>query len=278
MVMLPLVPYYRDGRVALYRGDCTEVLKRLTGGTVDLAFADPPFNIGYEYDAYNDVRSEDDYLSWCGVWASGIRRVLKPTGQLWVAIGSRYQAQVKEVLRCYLDWVQTVVWHYTFGPRQESKFTPSWVALHHFVADPRRYTWNPDAVRVPSQRQRKYRDARAKEGGKLPNDVWVLDPKEYEGCFQDHQDAWVASRVCGTFKERIKGEGAHPCQMPEAILERVIRVSSNAGDLVLDPFSGSGTTVAVAKRLGRLGVGVELSEAYIAGSANRVRGVQVSRG
>ena len=95
------------------------------------------------------------------------------------------------------------------------------------------------------------------------DDTWVLRPQEDARCFPVDSDTWYAARVCGTFKERTP----HPCQMPEAVLERIIRVSSNPGDLVLDPFAGSGTTLAVAKRLGRRYLGIELSAEY----AERVR-------
>jgi len=86
----------------------------------------------------------------------------------------------------------------------------------------------------------------------------VLRPQEDERFFQPEDDTWAISRVCGTFKERLD----HPCQMPEAVLERIIRVASRPGDLVLDPFAGSGTTLAVARRLARRYLGCELSADY----------------
>ena len=131
------------------------------------------------------------------------------------------------------------------------------------MADPKRFTFNADAVRVPSARQTTYADRRANPVGKLPDDTWVLRPQEDERFFDPADDTWYVPRVCGTFKER----GDHPCQMPLALLERIIRVASNPGDLVLDPFAGSGTTLAAAKKLGRDYLGIELSENY----AERVR-------
>src|SRR4029079_6727916 len=95
---------------------------------------------------------------------------------------------------------------------------------------------------------------------------WVLRPQEDDRCFRPDGDTWYVPRVCGTFKERT----AHPCQMPEAVLERIIRVSSNPGDVVLDPFAGSGTTLAVAKRLGRKYFGSELSEEYAVAVRSRL--------
>src|SRR5205823_14692874 len=99
---------------------------------------------------------------------------------------------------------------------------------------------------------------------------WVLRPQEDERFFQAEDDTWYISRVCGTFKERID----HPCQMPEAVLERIIRVSSNPGGLVLDPFAGSGTTLAAARRLGRRYLGCELSAEYAEKIRERLAKIQ----
>jgi site-specific DNA-methyltransferase (adenine-specific) len=156
-----------------------------------------------------------------------------------------------------------IVWHYTFGVHCTKKFNRSHAHVFYYVADPKRFTFHADAIRVPSARQTTYADRRANPTGKVPDDTWVLRPQEEERCFRPQADTWFVSRVCGTFKERT----GHPCQMPEAVLERIVRVSSSPGDLVLDPFAGSGTTLAVAKRLRRHYLGVELSADY----AGRVR-------
>jgi site-specific DNA-methyltransferase (adenine-specific) len=115
-----------------------------------------------------------------------------------------------------------------------------------------------------------YSDRRANPVGKLPDDTWVLRPQESDEHFQPDSDTWYVPRVCGTFKERV----SHPCQMPEAVLERIIQVASKTGDLVLDPFAGSGTTLAVAKKLGRKYLGVELSEQYADGVRKRLQMIE----
>src|SRR5262249_23297541 len=143
------------------------------------------------------------------------------------------------------------------------KFNRSHAHIFYYVADPKRFTFNADAIRVPSARQTTYADRRANPLGKLPDDTWVLRPQEDERFFRPDDDTWYVARVCGTFRER----GKHPCQMPLALLERIIRVSSSPGDLVLDPFAGSGTTLAAAKKLGRDYLGIELSANY----AKRIR-------
>ncbi len=250
----------------LILGDCLQILPTLPTQTVDVVFADPPFNIDYEYDVYNDELSPEEYLAWTEKWVIAAKQTLKPTGHFWVAIGPTYQAELKTILNKHLYWRETVIWHYTFGPRQTKKFTPSWVALHHFIMHPENFVFNYEEVRVPSARQIKYKDKRAVSGGKVPDNVWVLLPNEYEHCFRENEDAWLESRVCGTFKER----SIHPCQMPEKILERIIKSSSNEGDMILDPFAGSGTTLIAAETLKRRWIGIELSQTYHASIIERI--------
>jgi DNA modification methylase len=252
-------------------GDCLRILPSLPAGCVDLAFADPPFNIGYEYDQYDDARSKAEYLAWTEKWLAEVRRLLKPDGSLFVAIGDEFAAEVKVRLDALgLTMRNWIVWHYTFGVNCTRKFNRSHAHIFYYVNDPRNFTFNADEVRVPSARQTTYADRRANPKGKLPDDTWVLRPQEDERCFQPETDTWYVARVCGTFKER----GEHPCQMPEALLERIIRVASEPGDLVFDPFSGSGTTLAAAKKLGRNYLGTELSEQYAAKVRERLAAVR----
>jgi site-specific DNA-methyltransferase (adenine-specific) len=154
-----------------------------------------------------------------------------------------------------------VIWYYTFGVNCLKKFSRSHAHLFHFVKDPKQFTFNDEAIRVPSARQLVYADARANSRGRLPDDTWILRPQDLPEGFGADEDTWYFSRVCGTFKERA---GWHGCQMPEQLLGRIIRACSNPGELVLDPFAGSGTTLAVAKKLGRRWLGFELSSNYAA--------------
>jgi len=255
----------------IWNGDCLERLAQIPEASVDLAFADPPFNIGYQYDAYDDRRQKADYLAWTERWLAGVKHVLKPTGSFFVAIGDEYAAEFKVRLDALgLTMRNWIIWHYTFGVSCTKKFNRSHAHIFYFVADPKRYTFNPETVRVKSARMTTYSDRRANPTGKLPDDTWYLRPQETEDHFDEQSDTWAISRVCGTFKERTE----HPCQMPEAVLERIIRVASNPGDVVLDPFAGSGTTIAVAKRLRRRYLGIELSTAYAEAIRERLGSVQ----
>jgi site-specific DNA-methyltransferase (adenine-specific) len=256
-------------------GDCVKLLGRMPAGSADLLFADPPFNIGYEYDRYDDRRGKAEYLAWADAWLAAAVRVLKPTGSIFVAIGDEYAAEHKvrlDALGLHLrNWV---VWHYTFGVSCTRKFNRSHAHILYYTRHPRQFTFHADAVRVPSARLTTYADPRANPLGKLPDDTWVLRPQETDDHFLPDSDTWYFSRVCGTFRERT----GHPCQMPEAVLERIIRVATDEGDLVVDPFAGSGTTLAVAKKLGRRAVGMELSPEYAAGIRARLDGIAFGEG
>jgi len=254
--------------------DCLTGMKRLDDGAIDLAFADPPFNIGYDYDVYQDKLGRQRYLAWSRDWTAEVVRVLKPDGTFWLAIGDEYAAELKVMLQEEHGLVcrSWVVWYYTFGVNCTNKFNRSHAHLFYMVKDPDKFTFNADdpAVRVPSARQLVYGDKRANPKGRLPDDTWILHgnwpedswilrPQDLPEGFRPDGDTWYFSRVCGTFKERT---GWHGCQMPEQLLGRIIRACSHEGDLVLDPFAGSGTTLAVAKKLNRRFLGFEISPDY----------------
>ncbi|MBX3444213.1 MAG: site-specific DNA-methyltransferase [Planctomyces sp.] len=245
----------------IHNGDCVNLLKQLDSGAVDLAFADPPFNIGYDYDVYDDRQEAEAYLQWCDRWIGELHRVLKPTGTFWLAIGDEYAAELKVASqRLGFHCRSWVVWYYTFGVNCTRKFSRSHAHIFQFVKDAENFTFNTEAIRVPSARQLVYADVRANPRGRLPDDTWILRPQDLPQGFQADEDTWYFPRVAGTFKERA---GFHGCQMPEQLLGRIIRASSNPGDLVLDPFAGSATTLAVAKKLGRRHLGFDLSAEYV---------------
>jgi DNA modification methylase len=247
----------------LHNSDCVQGMQSLPPGSVDLIFADPPFNIGYEYDVYDDQRDSDAYLDWTRDWAKELVRILKPDGTFWLAIGDEYAAELKVIFHRELGLTlrSWVIWYYTFGVNCQKKFSRSHAHLLYFVKDPKRFTFNDDAIRVPSARQLIYADARANPRGRLPDDTWILRPQDVPDGFLPDDDTWYVPRVCGTFKERA---GWHGCQMPEQVLGRILRACSREGDLVLDPFAGSGTTLVVAKKLERRYLGFELSPEYAA--------------
>ncbi len=292
----------------LRQGDCIECMNSLPEGSVDLVFADPPFNIGYEYDVYVDSLDYAAYLKWSRKWLAAVHRVLKSDGTFWLAIGDEHAAELKlESQKLGFRCRSWVVWYYTFGVNCTNKFTRSHAHLFYFVKDTARFTFNGDRPenRIPSARQLVYADTRANPKGRLPDDTWlirpagtagelvddvsewplsrisppadteqtfVLRPQDLSVSFKPDEDTWYFPRVAGTFKERA---GFHGCQMPEQLLGRIIRCCSNEGDLVLDPFSGSATTLVVGKKLGRRYLGFDISGDYVAYGIRRLETVCV---
>lgn len=247
----------------IHLGDCVAGMNELPAGSVDLVFADPPFNIGYQYDVYQDSLESHDYLRWSENWIRGAHRALKPDGAFWLAIGDEYAAELKILSqRIGFSCRSWVIWYYTFGVHCKYKFTRSHAHLFHFVKDPANFTFNADDpnLRVPSARQLVYNDKRANSKGRMPDDTWILRPQDLPSGFSADEDVWYFPRVAGTFKERA---GFHGCQMPEHLLGRIIRACSHEDDVVLDPFSGSATTAAVAKKLGRRYLAFDMSEDYV---------------
>jgi len=247
----------------IHQGDCVELLNRTEPGSVDLVFADPPFNIGYEYDIYDDQMEGDEYLKWCRQWIKGVYRALKDDGTFWLAIGDEYAAELKiEAQRCGFHCRSWVVWYYTFGVNCVNGFSRSHTHIFHFVKDKENFTFNRinPQIRVKSARQLVYADNRANPNGRLPDNTWITRPQDAPLSFSPSHDTWYIPRVAGTFKER---EGFHGCQMPEQLLARIIRSTSKPQELVLDPFGGSGTTLCVAKKLARQWMGFELSDDYV---------------
>jgi site-specific DNA-methyltransferase (adenine-specific) len=160
-----------------------------------------------------------------------------------------------------------VIWYYTFGVHCKTKFTRSHAHLLYFTKDAKNFTFRPETLHVPSARQLIYKDKRANPIGRMPDDTWILRPQDVPEGFGPESDTWFVSRVCGTFKERA---GWHGCQMPERVLARIINACSNEGDWVIDPFTGSGTTLTVARKLGRKTLGFELSEEYAKRATERL--------
>ena len=259
----------------IHHGDCIKGLQGIPEGSIDLAFADPPFNIGFDYDEYEDQLESEQYLAWSGDWMRQIHRVLKDNGTFWLAIGDEYAAELKvEAQKIGFHCRSWVIWYYTFGVNCKKKFTRSHAHLFHFVKDPSDFVFNHDDLdlRVPSARQLVYDDARANPHGRMPDDTWILRPQDCVNGFSPDEDTWYFPRVAGTFKERA---GFHGCQMPEQLLGRIIRACSAPDDIVIDPFSGSGTTLAVSKKLGRKFFGFDMSKEYVRLGTDRLDSIAV---
>lgn len=235
-------------RSEIIRGDCLEALPQMPAASVDLVLTDPPYNIGIDYGSGKKADRREDYPQWCQRWIAECYRVLRPGGSLWIISGQEYGAHIDLAIQAAGFTIRNrITWHETFGVYCHRKFGRCSRPVFYAVKG-EGFTFHRDAVTVPSARQEKYNDARANPAGKIMGDVWEI------------------SRVCGTFKERVPGV---PTQLPETLARRIIGVSSNEGDLVLDPFVGSGTVAAVAADMGRRAVGIELNPEYAAIAESR---------
>lgn len=253
-------PYFEADGVLLYQGDCADLLAALPDMSVDLTVTSPPYNIGKEYEL---PVSLDDYRAWCAKWMTEIHSVTRPAGAFWLNLGyTQVEGKGKAVPLPYLLWdtspfflLQEVVWHYGAGVTSRHSLSPRNEKFLWFVKDFEKYTFNLDDIRDPDVKypnQKKNGKLKCNPLGKNPTDVWSI-PK-------------VTSGRNRSSKERTP----HPAQFPEAVIERVIKASSNPGELILDPFIGSGTSAIVAHRLDRLAVGFELRADYLDIAAARI--------
>jgi site-specific DNA-methyltransferase (adenine-specific) len=232
----------------LYVGDCRDVLPALPDqGCVDLVFADPPFNWEVPYEGWKDGMPRDAYERFTFDWLDGCIKLLSDRGSLWVNIPDDTAAEiVMHLKRRGLVMMNWCIWHFRFGQNRQTSFIMSKVHALYFVKNPDRRIWNPDPILEPSDRATIYGDKRtmakaSRPGLRVPMDVWY---GPYLG------------RVQGNNSERRR---QHHNQLPEAYLERVILACSNEGSLVVDPFSGSGTTQTVARAYGRRSISIEQS-------------------
>jgi len=247
-------PYFSDTGFFLYQGNCAEFLERLrtSGIGADLALTSPPYNIGKEYEERISV---DEYVDWCVDWIQKIHDVTSPTATFWLNVG---YLEIPNKGLCvpipYLLWdqssfylLQEIVWAYGAGVSAKRRFSPRNEKWLFYVKDPERFTFNLDDIRDPNVKypnQKKNGKFRCNPLGKNPSDVWEF-PK-------------VTTGTDRSSKERT----GHPAQFPLAVVERVIRGSSDPVDLVLDPFAGSCSAGIAAVGLGRLFIGFELRSDY----------------
>jgi site-specific DNA-methyltransferase (adenine-specific) len=221
-----------------------------------LIFFDPPFNMSRNYDSCSDNVSRVEYLSSLKSWIENSALLLCTTGSLWINLPDQWAAHAVVFAEQFgMKLENWCIWHYRFGVNQPKRFIKSKNhALWFSFGSPE---INPEAAKVPSDRATIYNDGRIFEsesgGMRMDLDVWGFD--QYWG------------RVQGNNKER---RHLHDNQLPELYLKRIVEVCSNPGDLVVDPFCGSGTTATVAVELGRNVYTNDISSAYIDSAYNRV--------
>ncbi len=240
---------FKNGKII--QGDCLQYMKNMKDESVDLIVTSPPYNIGKEYEKIMPLQ---EYVQWCETWLNELFRVSKPNGILWLNLGYvSVDNKGKAIPLPYILWdkipfyiMQEIVWHYGAGVACKNSFSPRNEKWLFCVKNKNKYTFHLDKVRVPTKypNQKKNGKLKCNPNGKNPSDVWDI-PK-------------VTSGKNRSSKEREK----HPAQFPEAIINRILKCCSNENDVVFDPFLGSGTTCAVANKLNRNFIGIELRDSY----------------
>lgn len=254
-------PFYRDNHCAIFHGDSIELLEAIPDGSIDLCVTSPPYNIGKAYEA---VMSVEAYVEWSRLWIGKVHRTVAEEGAFWLNLGYMpVEGRAKALPLPYLLWdavpfflVQEVVWNYGAGVAARHSFSPRNEKFLWYVKSEESYTFNLDDVRDPDVKypnQMKSGKLRCNPLGKNPTDVWSI-PK-------------VTSGSGRSSKERT----AHPAQFPIAVIDRVIRSTSNRNDLLLDPFLGSGSLVEAAIVQDRFAIGMEIRADYAALAADRIR-------
>jgi site-specific DNA-methyltransferase (adenine-specific) len=258
--MAKLKPAYHIDNPAtdIYVGDNRKILPHIEAESIDLIFADPPFNWDVDYGKWQDNMPRDEYLKFTYEWLDACLRVLAPRGSIWINIPDDTAAEVVVYLKKKkLSMINWCIWHFRFGQCRTSNFIVSKAHVLYFAKDPAKRIWNHDLVLEPSDRATTYADARTRKTQtpslRVPLDVW-------------YGSYW--GRIQGNNKER---RSRHENQIPEVYMERIIQACSKKGNLVLDPFLGSGTTCTVARALGRRSIGIEYSKTIAKSAFERVQ-------
>ncbi len=230
----------------IHQGDAIEILKQFPDESVDLVFADPPYNLEKDYLVYDDEKSTQDYIGWCNKWLAEYVRILKPTGSLFVLNLPHWAMHHAVFLNRQLHFQNWIVWDALSEPR--GKVMPAHYALLFYTKSAQNFTFNYDAVSPVDARHYCLRAScirKRKQTGEDDKfnltDIW-----------------WDIHRI----KHR-RDRDYHPCQLPDILMERIIRLSTNPGDIVLDAFGGTGTTPLTALKLGRQFVAIDLDPHYV---------------
>jgi len=235
----------------IIHGDALQALQTLVPDhSVDLIFADPPYNIGKNFNGHIEKwDTEEEYLNWCYQWLDLCLKKLKPAGSFYVMTATQFMPYFDIYLRQKINILSRIVWSYDSSGVQARKYFGSmYEPILFCVNDKNNYTFNAADILIEAKTgaKRKLIDYRkstpaAYNTQKVPGNVWDFARVRY----------------------RMDEYENHPTQKPVALLERIIKASSNPGDVILDPFSGTFTTCAVAKELGRNCIGIEVQEEYV---------------
>lgn len=231
-------------------GESISVLKNMKDKSVQLIFADAPYNIGKDFGNNSDKWGNiQDYISWCKTWINECMRVLSDTGTMYFMTATQHMPYLDVFVSEKYNVLCRIIWAYDSSGVQSKKIYGSLYEPILMINKSKKasYTFNHQDILVE-----------AKTGAKRKLIDYRKNPPQPYSTEKVPGNVWNFNRV----RFKMNEYENHPTQKPEALLERIIKASSNPGDVVLDPFSGSFTTSTMAVRLGRVGVGIELNEEY----------------
>jgi site-specific DNA-methyltransferase (adenine-specific) len=258
--------FYKHPNGTVYIGDSIQWLRSLNSGTVDLIIADPPYNIKKaEWDTFE---SQQAYVQWSLTWIEQAARVLKPTGTLYICGFSEILADIKLPALQFFEGCRWLVWHYKNKANLHSDWGRSHESILHFRKG-ENFTFNVDDIRIPyGDHTTKYperQQAETSQYGKGKKHIWRPHPGGAKP-----RDVIEIPTTCNGMNETTP----HPTQKPEELFRKLVLASSNQGDMVIDPFLGSGTTAVVAEQLKRQWMGCDLSEDYCKWAVERIEKVK----
>lgn len=229
----------------LINDDAFIALKKIPDESINLIISDPPYNIGKDYGKTKDNLEKKEYLSFSIEWLKEAKRILKKDGTIYVFMGLKYISYIYQILEeeLNLTFQNWIVWHYTQGLGKKNGFSSRHDDILVFSKG-NKPTFNLDNIRIPQKYYRKGNNMR----GANPGNVWNFSHVHY--CHENRQN--------------------HPTQKPEGLIERIILASSNEFDHILDPFSGSGTTLRVCQQTNRHCFSIEINKEYVDSSLNRL--------
>lgn len=241
--------YSKDGHI-IYNGDAIQVLQsKIEDKSIDLIFVDPPYNIGKDFNGRKDKWNTDqEYLDWCFQWIDLCLKKLKENGSFYVMTSTQFIPYFDLYLRDRISILSRIIWSYdSSGVQAKNFFGSMYEPILFCVKDIKNYTFNSDDILVE-----------AKTGAKRKLIDYRKNPPQPYNTEKVPGNVWDFPRV----RYRMAEYENHPTQKPIALLERIIKASSNEGDIVLDPFSGTFTTSFVAKSLNRKSIGIEIDEDF----------------
>lgn len=235
----------------IYKGDTVEILtNEIKNNSIDLIFVDPPYNIGKDFNGRKDKWETDEkYLSWSYSWIDLLIKKMKPNGSIYIMTSTQFIPYYDIYIQNKIEVISRIVWYYDSSGVQAKKFYGSmYEPILFCVKNKNNYTFNSEDILVE-----------AKTGSKRKLIDYRKNPPQQYNTEKVPGNVWEFPRV----RYRMPEYENHPTQKPIALLERIIKASSNEGDTVLDPFSGTFTTSFVAKKLNRKSIGIEIDEEYV---------------